>query len=235
MHLQPSLGHAEAYINVHLSRMGPGHHGKNAGPFVTISRESGAGGSTFARALTVRLDEELPGESSWTVFDRNLVETVLQSEHLSPRLARFLPEDKVSELDASIGELVGLHPSLWSLIQRTNEMMRELARRGNVILVGRGANFATESVPNGLHVRLVAPADHRARRMAGEHGDIEAAARENARADAARRNYVRAVFASDVERASGYDVTFNTATVPIELAVEVTVTLLRARVMAPVA
>lgn len=231
MHLQPSLGHAEAYINVHLSRTGPGHHGKAMGPFVTVSRESGAGGATFARALAVRLDEELPGDVAWTVFDRNLVEEMLQSEHLSPRLARFLPEDRVSEIDASIGELLGLHPSLWSLIQRTNEMMRELARRGHAILVGRGANFATESIGGGLHVRLVAPALQRAQHMAQElEIPLEDAARRNARIDVARRNFVRSVFEGEVDRASGYDLTINRGTVSLEVAVEISLAALRARV-----
>ena len=43
MNLQPSLQHAEAYINIHASRSGPDYHGKPPGPFVTISRESGTG------------------------------------------------------------------------------------------------------------------------------------------------------------------------------------------------
>jgi cytidylate kinase len=230
MNLQPSLAHAEAYLNVHLSRSGPGQFGHTGGPFVTVSRESGSGGSSFARALAGRLEQVLPGHAPWTVFDRNLVELMLQSEHLSPRIARFLPEDKVSEIDASIGELLGLHPSLWQLIQRTNELMRQLARTGCVVLVGRGANCATESVAGGLHVRLVAPADFRARQTAREIGVTEDAAVDyNLRVDAARRSYVRAVFETDLTRASLYDLLVNRATVPLEEAVELATMLLRAR------
>jgi Cytidylate kinase len=235
MHLQPSLGHAEAYINIHLSRTGPGHHGKAMGPFVTVSRESGAGGSTFARALASRLDEALPGEVAWTVFDRNLVEEMLRSEHLSPRLARFLPEDRISEIDASIGELLGLHPSLWALIQRTNDMMRELARRGHAIMVGRGANLATEGIPGGLHVRLVAPPLQRAQHMARQLGiSLEEAAERNRRIDAARRAFVRSVFESEITRASGYDLTINRGTVSLEVVVELAVTALKERAIADV-
>ena len=228
---QPSLGHAEAYINIHLSRSGPGLHGKPLGPFVTVSRESGTGGSTFASALAARLDRELPGDTPWTVFDRNLVETMLQSRHLSPRLARFLPEDKVSEIDASVGELVGLHPSLWELIQRTNETMRHLARAGHVILVGRGANCATAGIANGVHVRLVAPVEHRARHAASELGVTPAAAAaHNDKIDAARRKYVRSVFEAEIDRASGYDLAINIATVPVERAAAIVAEVLRSRV-----
>ncbi len=235
MHTQPSLGHAEAYINVHLSRSGPGLRGKPVGPFVTISRESGTGGSTIARALAVRLESELPGETPWTVFDRNLVETMLQSRHLSPRIARFLPEDKVSEIDASVGEIMGLHPSLWELIQRTNETMRHLARAGHVILVGRGANCATAAIANGVHVRLVAPVEHRARHMAGEPGETPtAAAAHNAKVDVARRKYVRSVFDAEIDCASCYDLVINVATIPVEQAAGLVFEVLRSRVEAMV-
>lgn len=231
MHLQPSLGHAEAYLNVHLSRSGRGPFSRVSGPFVTVSRESGSSGSTFARALAVRLENELPGEVPWTVFDRNLVETMLQSEHLSPRIARFLPEDRVSEIDASIGELLGLHPSLWNLIQRTNDLMRQLARAGHAILVGRGANCATDGIPGGLHVRLVAPPGCRAERTAAERGiSIEMAAGYNARTDTSRRKYVRSVFATDADRASSYDLVINVGTIDLETAVGLALAALQSRI-----
>ncbi len=235
MSSQPSLGHAEAYINVHLSRSGHGHFSKSTGPFITISRESGTGGSVLANALAERLREEIPGEPSWTVFDRNIVETMLQSRHLSPRIARFLPEDKVSEIDASIGELVGLHPNIWSLIERTNEMMAELARRGHVILVGRGANCATAKIEHGLHLRLVAPAEFRAQRIAPDLGvSVEAAGAHNRHVDAARRAYVHSVFQADIDRASFYDLTINTARFATPEVVELVATAMRSRVMVAV-
>lgn len=236
MHPQSSLGRAESYLNVHLSRAGHGPFNKASGPFVTVSRESGSGGWIFAGALATRLDRDLPGESPWTVFDRNLVEMMLQSEHLSPRVARFLPEDKVSEIDASIGELLGLHPSIWKLTQRTNEMMRQLARTGNAILVGRGANCATDGIAGGLNVRVVAPPGYRAAHVAGERGITpEMAANHNNRVDSARRKYVRSVFATDINRASGYDLVINVATIDLDGAVELAAHALHHRVGAMVA
>ena len=233
MHAQPSLSHAEAYLNVHLSRSGPSGSDHTGGPFVTISRESGAGGSSFARALAERLEHTFPGPAHWTVFDGNVVESMLRSSQLSPRIERFLPEGKVSEVDASIGELLGLHPNLWTLHQRTNDFMRQLARSGHVILVGRGANFATEKIPGGLHVRLVAPADHRATLTSQRLGlSPEEAVDHNRRVDAARRDYVRKIFESDVSRASSYDLVINTATISLDASVELAIAVLHSRVAA---
>lgn len=228
MNPQPSLLHAETYINIHASHSGPARHGKPPGPFVTISRETGTGVVTFSNRLAARLDELLPGEKPWTVFDGNLVEEMLQKRKLSPTLSCFLPEDQVSDYQSLAGEILGLHPSLWELVHRTNEMMRQLACAGHVILVGRGANLATAEVPNGVHLRLVAPPEFRAEHKAGELSlTLQEARAKNERVDAARRKFVRSVFRADVERPQAYDLVVNVARVPVESAVELAATLLQ--------
>src|SRR5581483_7758819 len=115
MHALPVFEKAEAYLNVHLSHAGPGGIVKAPGPFVTISRESGAGGSAVAHALVERLEAE---HGQWAVYSANLMDEMLLSAGLPPRLARFLPEDRISEIEATIGEIIGLHPNLWTLIDK---------------------------------------------------------------------------------------------------------------------
>ena len=227
MNFQPSLHHLEAYISIHGSHTGPDYHGKPSGPFITISRETGTGVSEFTNALATRLDQVLPGEKPWTVFDGNLVESMLESRKLSPFLACYLPEDNVSEFQSSFGEILGLHPSLWELAHRTNDMMHKLARAGHVILVGRGANLAAAGVDHGLHLRLVAPVEYRAKHKARELAvSVEAAASRNLNTDEARRKYVRSVFAADVESAAAYDMVINVARIPVDVSVELTTDLL---------
>jgi len=214
----PSLERAKAYLDCHLSGPAAGPTGvlpRPEGPFLTISREAGAGASSLAADLAERWNADGSGEVPWTVFDQDIVEKMLNDQHLSPRLARFLPEARVSEINASVGEIIGLHPNLWTLIQRTVELMRELARRGHVILVGRGANFATARVANGIHVRLIAPVEHRARYMAKLLDITRSAARaRNKSLDAKRRDFVRAVFNADVTDPTAYDLLINTAKLP---------------------
>lgn len=213
MNVLPVFEKAEAYLSVHLSHSGPGGVIKTPGPFVTISRESGAGGSAVARALAdhLRTDDD---SSPWTIYSANLIDVALRNAGLPTQLSRFLPEDRISEIDATIGEIVGLHPSLWTLIDKTNELIRQLARDGHVIFVGRGANFATAGIPGGVHVRLVAPIAVRAERTA-RWLDVpyETAIHYNARRDVARTRYVRANFNANVSDPSEYDLIINTATV----------------------
>ena len=230
MNTHPGLETAGAYLHVQMGSTGTPWAGKPEGPFVTISRESGAGGSSLARALALRLNAETPEPRSWTVYTGNLIEEMLQHHHLSPHLARFLPEDKVSEISSSVGELVGLHPNLWDLVQKTNELMRRLARGGHAILVGRGANFATAAINNGVHIRLVGPAEHRARHMARLQQMTEAdALAHNAKRDLARERYVRTNFNAAIKDPVAYDLVIDTGRVHLTEAAEVIATLVHAR------
>ena len=166
--------------------------------------------------LAERFNAESDGQNRWNVYGGNLVDQMLQSYQLPGDLARFLPEDKVPEVNSTIGEIVGLHPSLWELVQKAKATMRRLASGGPVILVGRWANFATAGLPGGVHVRLVAPPDYRARYYARRFGVSEAEARvHNAKCDAARRRYVAAHFNAAVDDPSTYDLVINTAQVPL--------------------
>lgn len=230
MKTHPGLETAGSYLHAHAGNTGAPWANNPDGPFVTISRESGAGGSSLARALALRLKAHLPELPPWTVYTGNLIEEMLQSHQLSPRLARFLPEDKIPEISAAVGELVGLHPNLWDLVQKTNELMRRLARGGFAILVGRGANFAAAEIAHGVHVRLVGPVPHRAKHVAHlQQMDEADAASYNAKRDLARERYVRTHFNANIADPNAYDLVIDTGRVHLSEATELVTTLVFAR------
>ncbi len=233
---------ARVYLGAQLSSetfnsASPSSH--PGGPYVTISREAGAGGSTLAQMLAEHLNATPrtgrdPDAPVWTLFDQNLVERMLQEQHLSPRLAQFLPEAKISEITSLVREIVGLHPNLWMLVKKTNLLMRELARRGHAILVGRGASFATAGISRGLRIRLVGPPEFRAIQTARmENIPLADAFALNRKTDADRRKYVRSTFNADVTRPESYDMVLNTARVSFAETVAMAAPLLRARAAAP--
>lgn len=66
---------------------------------VTLSRQAGSGAHTIAEKLAARLQAQASRNAPpWTVFDRNLVEQVLEDHHLPARLAQHLPEDCASDI-----------------------------------------------------------------------------------------------------------------------------------------
>lgn len=230
MKTHSGLETAGSYLNIQIGNTGTPWVGKPDGPFVTISRESGASGSSLARALALRLNAHASTHAQWTVYTGNLIEEMLQNHHLPPNLARYLPEDKISEISASVGELVGLHPNLWDLVQKTNELIRRLACGGHAIIVGRGANFATANIKNGVHLRLIAPAEHRARHIARLQQMDEAEARTyNTRRDLSRERYVHTHFNANIKDPTAYDLAIDTSRVHLTEAAEIVSTLIYAR------
>lgn len=217
MNTLPFLEKADGYISAESRASRSPWAARLNLPFVTISRECCAGGSRLAELLAEKLSVSQP----WRIFGGNVINQMLQSHRLPEQLARFLPEDTIPEVNATIGEIVGLHPNLWDLVQKAKVTMQQIAAQGNVILVGRGANFATSTMGEGIHVRLIAPRSYRASYYARRFGvSEEAALIHNARCDAARRRYVRAHFGVDIADPSAYDLVINTAHVPLAEAAE---------------
>lgn len=210
----PALGKAKAYIDIqtNLPPRDALHypHGED-GPFITISRASGSGGSRLAKALVTALNARRPAhEPEWTVFDSEIVQQVLAEANLPSRLARYLPEDRIPAVVAAVGEIVGLHPDLWTLVARTNETVRRLAILGHTVIVGRGGNFATQGIANGLNIRLVGSVAGRARRTAEVQScSIDQALSLNRRIDAARRDYVHSAFERNIDEVEAYDLIVN--------------------------
>jgi cytidylate kinase len=145
------------------------------------------------------------------LLDRNLLNYALSSHQLPERLADVLPEDRVPEIKAIIGELVGLHPPIWELEQQIGETIRQLARSGRVIFVGRAAHMITLSLPGGFHVRLVAGKETRVRRMMELRNCDQGTARDIVETtDLARRRFVKTNFGADIEDPHTYDLMIST-------------------------
>jgi cytidylate kinase len=200
---------------------------------VTISRQAGCGAHTVAEKLAQYLGKHedkghafesngfpVPGQErriTWTVFDRELVEKVLADHHLPKRLADFMPEDRVSQIEDIVEELFGLHPPFWLLIRQMAETILRLVELGHVILIGRGANVITSRRNDVLHVRLVASLEKRvARIQARGNLEREAALKLIRAEDRGRGRYLRKYFHQDIDDPFLYHLIVNTDLVSCE-------------------
>jgi cytidylate kinase len=190
---------------------------------ITISRQTGSGAHTIAEKLAARL--QLPSAKDappWTVFDRNLVEKVLEDHNLPARLASHIPEDRTSQIEDIMGDLFDMRPTSWKLIEQTTETILRLAGLGNVILIGRGANLVTARLPNVLHVRLVAPLEVRIARIQELRKlTRKAAASAVESEDRGRARYLKKYFKAEIEDALSYHLVINTGLVLPEEAVDI--------------
>ena len=187
---------------------------------VTISRQAGCGAQKVAETLARLLESSMPkGSAPWTVFDRNLVEKVLEDHQLPHGLARFMPENRISEIQDILDELFGLHPPSWLLVRQTAETILHLASVGNVIIIGRGGNVITAGLDGVFHVRLVASLDRRVEQIQRRDGlRREAALQFIRQEDTGRQRYLRKYYHTDINDPLLYHVVINTDLVAYEKA-----------------
>jgi len=188
------------------------------GPAITISNLTGSGAHEVAIHLADLLQTEEPqGSPPWTVFDRQLVEKVLEEHHLPQKLAELMPEDRRSYFDDVIDEFMGLRPPSWVLVPKVIQTVLHLAGTGHTILIGRGANAITETMPNVFHVRLIASLPNRIERVR-QHENLssEEAAKLIATRDRGSRRFVKAYLHAHVEDDLHYHIVLNTDRVPVQ-------------------
>ena len=187
-------------------------------PFITLSRQAGAGAETVAHLLAEKLNTERPDDAQpWTVFDKNLIGKVLEDADLPQEIAKHVHEDKDTTVRALVGELLGLHPSMWTIFHHTSDTILKLARIGRCIIVGRGAEIITANLPGGIHARLVAPESVRLAHLQKHFGlEEKAAAQYLHEHDEGRRRYVKTNFEKDIDDPLLYHAVLNTGLLGFE-------------------
>ena len=187
-------------------------------PFITLSRQAGAGAETVAHLLANRLNAKLSADDQpWTVFDKNLISKVLEDADLPQEIAKHIREDKDTTVQALVGELLGLHPSMWTIFHHTSDTILKLARLGRCIIVGRGAEIITAKLKGGVHARLVAPESVRLAHLKKHFGlEEKAAAKYLHEHDEGRRRYVKTNFEKDIDDPLLYHAVLNTGLLGFE-------------------
>ena len=54
-----------------------------------------------------------PLNSDWAVFDKNLLQKVIDDHNLPQKISEYMKEDKYSNLSSVVQEMLGLHPPRW--------------------------------------------------------------------------------------------------------------------------
>ena len=107
---------AKKYIESHQGNSSDKNKFAN-GPCITISREVGAGGDAVSNRLYELFQKNRRYEhTNWAVFDKNLIEKVIEDHNLPEKLSEYLEEDKITEINSMVSELLGLHPPMWLIV-----------------------------------------------------------------------------------------------------------------------
>ncbi|HXV28018.1 MAG TPA: cytidylate kinase-like family protein [bacterium] len=187
-------------------------------PFVTISREAGAGGHTLAEALIEEMKKEKdPLFQGWQMFDQELCKKVCEEPGLKVTLNFLLSFEYRSQIEDMMAEMIVGNSPQDIIFKKIFQIIRNLAGYGKVILVGRGSSCLTRELPQGIHVRLVAPLPIRIKRIMKVKNFTEAKAKDFIHEqDKSRQRLVKTFFNCDIENPLLYDIVWNTARVPTE-------------------
>lgn len=172
------------------------------GHFITISREAGAGAEEIAQRVGADL--------GWEVLDKNLLEQVAERYGMSRQMLELVDETETN----------WAYDSLWTWLDpkviphekyfvHLSRVIVAAAKRGGVVLVGRGARFLLPR-KEGLAVRIVASEKLRVEALAKRHGITATEARRMmADLDHGRREFVEHFFHHHVDDPHYYDLVIN--------------------------
>ena len=175
---------------------------------ITISREYGSGGDQLAVKVAQALGYHL--------VDKAFVSAVLCQYGLT-------------EFDSEYEK----QPGFWegfdtekaerreTMVRMLNQVVRAVARHGNVVILGRSGYAILAGLADVLHVRLQAPLDDRIElvRNATNASLLEATAlvKEN---DKMRKAFVESFYRVPWESALAFDIALNTSHVPVNVATD---------------
>jgi cytidylate kinase len=207
------LEKARLYVDKHSKHKDFGRTGKCAkGPCITISRETGAGADIVSQKLVEILQkymcENLP---DWTIFDKNLIEKVIEDHNLPRKISDSFDEKKYSAILSFASEVLVNEPSIHTLVHKTTHTILSLAEIGNVVIIGRGGNVITSNLHNAFHVRLVSTIEQRIKHVQKVYGyNMEQAAIFLKKDDKARKNYLYTYFHEKINDPLLYHLILNT-------------------------
>jgi cytidylate kinase len=199
---------------------GLGH--RTEGPWVTISTQLGAGGTELAARLGTRL--------GWRVMDKEILQEIAKSTHTREQIFARFDEHAVGAFEDFVAHLFAPGSPVRSAY--VLEMMRvvwAVARQGEAILLGRGANWLLDP-RYGVRVRAIAPVETRVERLRKAHAITAAEATRRVEEDSAdRAKYTRQIFKRDIDDPTGYDLVVNLGTLELDAVVELIAAALASR------
>lgn len=201
---------------------------------VTVSREFGSGGSDLAEAIGRRL--------GWRVVDREVVARVAEElrvpeqeveahdEHVdgvAERVARYL-SGSFPEVVFPVEERQRLKD--WQVAHLAEAVVREAAAAPRVVVVGHGGMCLFSDRADALHVRVVAPTEHRVAEVVRRLATSEAEARREIRLrDAEREAFIRRRYGRVWDACDLFSVVVNSAAVGPEEGAAMVAALVDAR------
>ena len=203
---------------------------KGCFPFITISRQAGAGGQTLSVLLAEKIQKlhSEPLFQGWQLCNQEVCQMVAQDPALRSLVESLRRTEYHSYAEDFLSQLIHGGASQDLVVKKMFHFMRALALYGKVIFVGRGSPFLTRDLPLGIHVRLEAPIESRVKHVMHGFNLTEKKARETVEEkDKAKAELAKTFFNKDIRDPLLYDVVWNTDHVPVEEIAKLLIEMIR--------
>ncbi len=139
-------------------------------PFITISREYGCPAMEIANIIINKLNEANASKKNfcpWTSINKEILEAASADLNIDPtRIAKVFNDEKRGAIDEILNALSEkYYKSDLTILHTIDAVTADFAKKGNVVIIGRGIVAVTRTFDAGFHVRLFAPSDWRAQRI----------------------------------------------------------------------
>mgnify|MGYP001086545948 CR=1 FL=1 len=183
---------------------------------ICISRETGSGGDAIARLVGNRL--------SWKVYNDELLEAIAHRMELPVEEVRAFDELAPSVVQDWLLPLREEHYAPQeAYLDHLAKLVESIGRAGESIIVGRGAGFLLPR-ESTLSIRLIAPLNVRAARVAERMGVSFRTGRRAARdLDRRRDHFDRTMHRMDSKDPHNYDLVLDTNSLGFEIVSEIIV------------
>jgi cytidylate kinase len=165
-------------------------------PVVTISRRMGSGARIVAQKLATDL--------GWSLWAKELLDAIAEDADVSRQVVESFDEKTMSEIEVFARSALGDHALGGFLYPRhLARAVAAIARLGNAIILGRGANFL---LPEALNVRIDASDEVRILNMTKfenlSRSEAESRIRES---DKERAHFLKTVYGKERVQFCHYD------------------------------
>lgn len=191
-------------------------------PVITISRELGTGGRSVGRLVADMLHFEF--------YDKEILNRIATEANSSPDHIEHVESTGRDGFTALwMNMLDKRHVTDTVYLRSLLKIIRRLGDEGRAVIIGRGGACV---LPHALKVRMIAPLELRAERMAVLDGvSVAEAAQRVLEYDHIQARFLRSYFGCDINDTRLYDLIINTEAMALEHAAELIVT--RARQLWP--
>ncbi len=196
------------------------------GPVITVSREFGCPAKEFTLELTNQLNKIGP---LWRVISKESMKEAAEEMKLNPRQVEYVFKDEKRDIMDEMLNAMTYHYYKNDKYVRNamSRILRQIARQGYVIILGRCGVCITQDVEKSLHIMLEAPEDFRLKNVMEWFELDEKNAREKMQEMDRKRIAVRDEFAGGRFDYHQFDLRVNMSRYTVKQAVDLTVSTIK--------